>query len=370
MGNDDITLVSTTDSPEQVQAALTGKPEAPKAPAEPAAPPPAEPPVTPPAEPPAADAAAPAGTPEEQADREASEAGKKLAAHAKRKNQIQQEIDELIWKKHQARSDIEAEEARLNELRRQRAELDTPPPKSPSDKPAVAAKADKGGKKGDDDPAEPQLDATGADGNAKYATYEDYLSDHAKWTREMAERAARRVVEQERATDRERIERESANRAVQERLALYNKNLETFKQTHADFDAAFEEAKAEVRDALVALGPDAMKVVDGFTIFDAEDGPALSYYLVKHPDELKAIAMKAPPQQLIHLSRLEERIRQGGVTQSPPARPPAAPTETKAPEPIKPVGSGPTATTVPLDEAEFQDYKARREREIRARRSA
>lgn len=347
MPDDTITLVSTTDTPEQVTAALTGKP-APETPA-------GETPETPEGTPPATE------TPEQKDNREASEAGGRLA---KRKQKFQDEIDELTRSKYNVRRDVEAEEARLADLRRQREALEqSAPERKPA--PRAAAPADTAA---DDALPEPKLDAVDDAGTAKYATYEDYLSDHAKWTKAQAEAAARQVIAQEREADRARIERESSNRAVHGRLADYNTRLEEFKKTHADFDAAFADAKAEVQETLVAIGPDALKIVDGYTVFDADDGPGLAYYLLKHPEELKAVALKAPPQQLIHLARLEERIRQGGAS-TKPARPPAAP-ETKAPEPIQPVGSGPTATTVPSDGESYQDYKVRRERELRARRGA
>ena len=351
MPDDTITLVSTTDSAEQVQAALTGK----AVEAKPAETPAAETPPEPKAEPetPAADE-----TPEQAEERESKEASEAGSRLAKRKQKFQQEIDELTRSKYAVRRDVEAEESRLSELRRQREEFERQAAAKPPTPETPAA-----------DESEPKLDALDDKGIAKYATYEDYLSDHAKWTKAQAEAAARRVVEEERKVDRERIERESSTRVVHGRLAEYNTALETFKKTHADFDAAFEDAKAEVQDTLVALGPDALRVVDGYTVFDAEDGPGLTYYLLKHPDELKTVATKPPQQQLIYLARLEERIRSGGAAPKAPARSPAAP-ETKAPEPIKPVGSGPTATTVPSDEESYQDYKARRERDLRTRRGA
>lgn len=362
MPDDTITLISTTDTPEQVEAALTNKPAA--KPAEKTAEKPAETPAETPAEgePPAAETAESATeTPaqkEERETKEASEAGGRLA---KRKKSIQDEIDELTRSKHTVRRDVEAEEARLHELRRQRQELEGAGKPEPTEKAATAAET-----KVAEGRPEPKLDAVDDKGNAKYATYEDYLSDHAVWTREEAVLAARKLIDQEKAADRERIERESASRVVNERLAAYNTNLEEFKKTHADFDAAFEDAKDAVQETLVGLGPQALKVIDGYTVFDAEDGPALTYYLLKRPDELKAIALKAPQQQIVHLARLEERIRQGGAKKTGPS--PSAAPETKAPEPIKPVGSGPTATTVPLDEESYQDYRARRERELRAKR--
>lgn len=357
MPDDTITLVSTTDTAEQVQEALTSKPA--EKPADKSAETPAdEKPADAAADDKPADAPPANETPEQRDTREASEAGGRLA---KRKKSIQDEIDDLTRNKHSVRRDVEAEEARLYDLRRQREGLEAAQPKPPE--PPAQAKTTTETTEGR---AEPKLDAVDAEGNAKYATYEDYLSDHAVWTKEEAILAARKTLEDERNADRERIERESASRAVTERVAAYHANLETFKKTHADFDAVFEDAKDAVRDTLIALGPQALKVLDGYTVFDAEDGPALTYYLLKRPDELKAIALKAPQQQIVHLARLEERIRQGGAKKSGPS--PSAASETKAPEPIKPVGSGPTATTVSSDEESFADYRARRERELRSKR--
>jgi hypothetical protein len=361
MGDDDITLISTTDTPEQVQEALVGRPEKPAEKKE-------EPPPDAGAEekgeeaPPAEEAA----TEEEAAPKEEetpAEKAERQTRGTKRKQTIAEEINELTRTKHTVRMDVEAEEARLADLRRQREEIEHQVAK-PAEKPDAKADA----KPDADGREEPKLDATDDKGDAKYATYEDYLSDHAKWTREEATLAAKRVVEEARNADRARIEQESASRAVNERLVEYQTHLEEFKKTHVDFDAAYEDAKAPVQQLMVALGPDSLKVIDGFTVFDAEDGPALTYYLLKHPDELKAIAMKAPPQQLIHLSRLEERIRPPDVKKPGPST--GAAPKTRAPEPIKPVGSAPTATTVPIEDEPYQEWKARRERELRARRGA
>jgi len=357
MADDTITLVSTTDSAEDVQAALTNKPAE-----KPAGDKPAEK-ATAPAETPEAESAE--ETPEQAEERESREEASAAAGTlAKRRAKIQASIDKDIQRKTNARLDAEAEEARLQELRRQRQELEAAGTPAEREKTREAPAA---AKETDAAPAgrpEPKLDAVDDKGNAKYATYEDYLSDHAVWSKEEAILAARQLIDQERHADRARIERESTDRVVNERLAAYNDKLEAFKKTHADFDAAFEDAKEAVQDALVALGPNALKVIDGYTVFDAENGPALAYHLLKKPDELKAIASLAPPQQLVALARLEERIRPAGAKRNGPS---AAVTETKAPEPIRPVGSGPTATTVSPDDESYQDYKARRARELRAR---
>lgn len=365
MADDTITLVSTSDTEDQVLEALTGKPPEAKAPETPA--PPAETPAETP--PPADDKAAGAETAEttetaeQKADRETREASEAGGRLAKRRVSIQSEIDELTRNKYNVRRDVEAEEARLGELRRQREDLETQVAKPDTKKPDAAAKPETTTET--TDRPEPKVDAADDGGNAKYATYEDYLSDHAKWTKEQAEAATKRVIAETQQADRARIERESASRVANERVALYQQHLDEFKKTHADFDAVYEDAKDAAQGIRIALGPDAFRTIDGFTVFDAEDGPALTYHLLKNPDDVKAIALKPPAQQVIHLARLEERIRQGGA--KAPGPPPLAAPATKAPEPIKPVGSSPTATTVSPDEESFRDYVTRREREIKAR---
>jgi hypothetical protein len=368
MADDTITLVSTSDTPDQVLEALTGK--APEATPPPATPPAAEtPPEEKPSEtPPPAEDKAPeaepetAETPEQKTDREAREASEAGSRLAKRRVSIQSEIDELTRNKYNVRRDVEAEEARLSELRRERERLE-----GEVAKPATAKPEGKGEPPpAADERPEPKVDAVDDKGTAKYATYEEYLSDHAKWTREQAEAGAKRVIAEQQKADRERIERDSASRAVNERVAKYQHNLDEFKKTHADFDAVYEDAKEAAQAIRIALGPDAFTTIDGYTVFDAEDAPGLTYYLLKNPDEVKAIAMKAPPHQVIHLARLEERLRQEGAKAPGPSSH-AAPVKTKAPEPIKPVGSSPTASTVSPDEESYQDFKARRERELRAR---
>jgi hypothetical protein len=177
MPDDTITLISTTDTAEQVQEALTNKPA--EKPEKKSAETPAEKP-----EEAATEAPPPAETPEQKDERETKEASEAGGRLAKRKKSIQDEIDDLTRSKHNVRRDVEAEEARLYEIRRQREQLeaqkppDTPAAKAPDEKP-------------DEGRPEPKLDAVDAAGNAKYATYADYLSDHTAWGREEA--SARRV---------------------------------------------------------------------------------------------------------------------------------------------------------------------------------
>jgi hypothetical protein len=371
---DDITLVSSTDSPEEVQAALTGKTvEAVKAENEAAAAAAkaAEPPPVPAAKP-AADAkaetpaepAAPANeTPEQKAERE------RTAPWQKRLNKIQTQIDEFTEKKHQTRREAEQEELRLANLRREAAELEAKLAAGKSATPAPAAAADKTPTLSDAPsvPA-PKLEDLNADGSPKFKNYEAWMDAHSEWTiaeaARRSEAVAKRAAEEARNADRARIERATADRETQNALAHYGTRLEEFKTTHADFDAVVDAAQPIAQGIVEDLGPDAFAIIDRYTTVDADNGPGIVYYLAQHPAEMERIAKLSPPLQLAALGKIDARLEAA----STPARPPVAAPVTKAPEPIKPVGSSPTTSGVAPDDEDYQAYKARRNAEERAAR--
>lgn len=371
MGQDDITLTSSTDSEVEVQAALTDKTveqvEA-EIKAAAAAAPPAEPEtkVAPPAakpdgkteETPEAKAEPtpdPNETPEQKAERE-----RKASSVDKRVNKIQARIDEVWAKKKEAeRATEEAERRRVaaekaaEEAERKAAEAaaKATPPATP---PAEAA-------------AKPKLDDKDAQGNPLYATYEDWTDALGKWhgdraKAEASRESAERIAALEKA-ERERIDRESALRGRQEVLAQYASRIEEFKTTAPDYDAVIEGATDVVEELQRELGPSALDVIEQFTTADAINGPAVQYHLAQHTDDLERIAKLAPAHQLIELARLDARLEAAKT----PARPPVAAPVTTAPEPIKPVGSSPTTSGVSPEDEPYRDYALRRNREERMR---
>lgn len=417
MGDRDITIVSTTDSAEDVQAALTGKPAESSEPAKPAeTSTPAETSAVPvveakPAETPAAPVADAATSDEKPAD--SAQADDKPAAQetkdqrdarleTERKNsrerrlaKIQSEIDGYVAKKHETRREAEQAAAELEDLRRRRDQLHAEveaaegkrqPVAAPASAPAsdIAAVVAK-------DPRvvaarqglamvgpEPQLDDTNADGTARFGSYEAYVSAVAKWNRTAATAEAKVAAAEEAAlakqeltqADRARIERDEATRAQHEILATYNDHLEEFKQRTPDFDAVFEGAREFIQELVEQRGPQVTNIVDGYTTQDAENGPAIVYHLAQHPEELRQIVALPPRQQIAALARLDERLGSASpAAPAAPARTPAAPV-TRAPEPMKPVGGTPTAPTVSPDDEPYGAYKARRDREERDRAAA
>lgn len=377
--DDTITLVSTSDSPEEVAAALTGTPPAAK-PADKAVDKAVEKPADPatPGEKPA-EAAKPVETkadektddipanetPEQKVDREA--AATRVSSRQKRLDRIQADIDAAYAKKKAAEREADAETDRLADIRKKReqaeAEIVAAKPKEPE---TPAAKAL-------DLADEPKLDAKKADGSDAYATYEDWQSDHAKWTirksQEAAQTAAETVAAQTKAdlskADRERIDRDRATRATDEALATHTDKIEEFRKTHADFDAVCQDAVDIVGDIKAELGARAFDVIDQFTLHDSLNSAALMYYLAQHEDEVRAIAAKPVPQQIIALARIDSSLGTASKPSGP--APVATPVKTKAPEPIQPVSSTPTVSTVSAEDEDYQVYKNRRNREDRIR---
>lgn len=377
----DITIVSTTDSPEQVQAALTGKPAADPAPATPSAETPAAAtpadadaePATPPAAPDAdaAPATPPASeTPEQKAEREAQEqlTATRANRREKRKQSIQEEINELVARRGSVRRDVEAEEARIAELRAKREALEngttpaaaappaTPPATAPATPPAAGTPVF--------DKPQPKIDDKNEDGSAKYPNYDDWVIGLTNWSNERAEfiaehKATEKLTAKERA-DRARIEHETAVRAQSETLATYQSKLAEFRKATPTFDADYQDAAEDIEAIQQELGPNSLDVIDLYTTRDADNGPAMVHYLVTHPDEMKRIAALPAPLQLAALGKLDGRFDDA----SPTARRPVAPPVTRAPEPIKPLGSSPTPAVTPdPDNETYEEYKARRNRE-------
>jgi hypothetical protein len=367
MGNQDISLVSSTDTPEQVQAALAETPVVEETKKPDAAAPPATDDTAAAdkaaADKAAADAAAaaketPPADGEETAVQKAEKASK--TARERRTEKIQSQIDKSIATREAARRDADAEEARVAALKAERAALEaelalkraTPPaPETPD---AGAAK--------------PKLADTQADGTPRYANYEEWVDAVGAWHAAKAQAASNQSVEtlkqEQTQAERDRIDHARATRAEQNAVASYESKLDAFKTSTPDFDAVLTAAQEAVQEIVEDIGPDALHVLDTYTVHDAENGPAIVHYLSQHPDEMRRIAELTIPRQLAALGRLDERLAPASKKPAQRAKPPVS----SAPDPITPVGGSPTSSSVPLEDEPYTVYKARREREERVAR--
>jgi hypothetical protein len=337
---DEVTIVSTTDSEADVRSALgaDAAAEMPKADEQGNAAVSADAAVDAKGGAPlAADAAAAESDSDDDAagdGGDTSEAGKKLA---KRKRSLQERINELTHDKYatvRERDAAVAEVARLNALLETVAKAPAKP--QPSDARATAAK--------------PKVE--------DFQTYEDFVEALADWKADQKATArageVKKEIDDRLAAERQADVDQATARAQQQILTSYAARVDEFRKTHPDLNAALEQV-----DSDEYVVPPMMRA----HILQSDIGPALQYHLAKNPDDFRRIAALPPGPMLVQLGKLEARL--DVATPGPTS---AAAPVTRATPPIKPVGGSATASTVPLDELPYQDYKKRREAEIAARR--
>lgn len=326
-------LVSTSDTPEQVAAALGGASATTETPVSTTtevdhsigAPFTVPDDTKTPDKTPAADDK----TPAPEAKAEPTPAAEPAADTAKpalkpKHNDPQKRIDEITKKFRDAERQNADILARLQERERELMALRQPqtPPPANSAKPAA----------GTVDPNEPTED--------QFETYTAFIEARADYRAEKkaAEIADRRLNEHL-ASERERLAREQANRTEMELAAAHAQRINDFKSRHADFDEVVGNSDVEVslvmRDAIV----------------QSPVGPDLTYYLGTHPDECARIAAMPPGKALMEMGRIEailerqsapvETAKAPVITDAPAAIPPL----TSAPPPIRPITGGATTAT-------------------------
>lgn len=107
-------------------------------------------------------------------------------------------------------------------------------------------------------------------------------------------------------------------------------------------------------------------------IVNSDMGAKLMYHLGQNPEEAQRIAKLSPIRGIAELGKLEDRLTPKGSMKSEKTPEPATPAVSKAPAPITPLSSAPSATPTHKDPAtmsfkELREYERQREAE-RARR--
>ena len=178
-----------------------------------------------------------------------------------------------------------------------------------------------------------------------FDTYDEYQEAMVDWR--VTERLEKREAEQ-----RERIARDQAQHDQKKVVDEHVARIDVFKKAHADFDAVIDKGKnlpltRPMQDAVV----------------NSDSGPALMYHLCQHPEECDLIAAMPPMMAVKEMGKLEAQIEA-----APTGPVSSADSLTQAPRPIKPVGGGATASTMPLDQMSYRDYKRIRDKEEAAER--
>jgi hypothetical protein len=195
----------------------------------------------------------------------------------------------------------------------------------------------------DAETAKPETKA--ADGRPEKPKLEHFES-YDKWEDakdEYMEKLADWKVDQREKQRSEQFRQQQAQQQAQAVAKTFNERLAAAKARIADFDDVVQGAIAD-HDVQISR---AMSEA----ITESEQGPDVVYYLAKHPDEAKRISALSPLAAAREIGKIEVKV----APEAEPDKP--AKTVSKAPPPIKTVGS--TASTVKTlaDAKTFQDYK-------------
>lgn len=179
-------------------------------------------------------------------------------------------------------------------------------------------------------------------------TYEAAL---ITWTTETTTRALEARREQ---TDSVRATEEAQQKQQEE---AQKANLALQKKWGQDRDAALEkypdyEEVAESDDVHISAA-------SAFAIMNADNGTDIAYYLGKNPKEAERIAALPPLKQQLEIGRLSLKLEDGEKR-----------SVTKAPPPVKTaIRSRERAAEESASEETMEEYAARRQREISAKRT-
>jgi hypothetical protein len=138
------------------------------------------------------------------------------------------------------------------------------------------------------------------------------------------------------------------------------KAIETHqREMLSNYQAAKDEIKEEYadwNDTLEQFGESPVSASVYVAILSLEEGPRVSYYLAKHPDELEKLNAMFPDQATREVIRLHDRLKTKtppkGTSEPPKPRP-------KLPAPVVPVSTSATnSTATSRDAAASRDYRA------------
>lgn len=194
-------------------------------------------------------------------------------------------------------------------------------------------------------------------GQAKYATYEDYLEDLADW------KVEQRIVKLEKET----IEKDAKAAVERDQRAISDKwkeQVDSARSKHADFMEVALDPKLPIPQG---------SAVEQW-VLDSDIGTEILYHLAKHPDELKAIHAMPPVKAARALTILEAELSDSPAPPPEPAPASAAKRVTSAPPPAHEVGNRQRApdydpVAEALAEGNFEAYRrAENAKEIKSRK--
>jgi hypothetical protein len=150
-----------------------------------------------------------------------------------------------------------------------------------------------------------------------------------------------------RAKEQQESERTRINTQLQTNFETYQSSVAAFKEEHDDWDEVVNQKLAIHESVYLA-------------VMEQENGPQVTYYLGKHPAYAKTLAEMSPLSAVMEIGRLAERLKPGS-TRGPGADTdaPKKPAPKKIPEPVRPLSSAATSSSLTSREAaKNRDFRA------------
>ena len=245
--------------------------------------------------------------PEDSADSESGDA----PAKPRKKPGVHQRIDELTRERRQAERDRDYWREQAQRQLQGLPPTQQPPPSAPA---AEAAS-------GNDEPTLESCDFDVAEFNRR----------HYQWLRDQ---------------DRKQEQAQQRQRALSEREAA-------FRAEHPDYDEVARNPELPITKAMAE------------EIMEADNAPAIVYYLGQNPQEAAAIAQMSERAMGRAIGRLEAKLSAQAAPPPPTQQPPPKPV-TRAPAPVTTL-SGAPAVTKSYEGMSQHEYEAARKKEREAK---
>jgi hypothetical protein len=355
----DISIVSTTDTPEQIADALRGATGA----TDDAA---AEADAAAAAAKPASEQAAPeTGAVETQDgddDEEIEETPETPAP--KKPSSYQRRLDTLFGELKTAQHDLGARDQRVKDLEAEIAALKADPTKAgskPGDgKPATAS--------ADDDDPEPVWD------EEKFDDWAAFVRAQSAWTRRQTTREVERQVAAVKAELTQGLTAQQAEeRARQQALIAHTDRLDAARKKYADFDDVLKKADGVQVSPILqhVMVTDALGADIAYFCAQPANGAQVKTWTDEfnrlaaiRTDENRPTAEREQAERAVYtlIGKVQARVEavpSGPATREVPV--------TGAPDPVKPAGSAPVASTKKPDDMSHEEYRKWRQANSRSR---
>ena len=185
-----------------------------------------------------------------------------------------------------------------------------------------------------------------------FTSYEDWIRASARWEARAELRAAQLAREQE-----------EEKASIKEVFDAHNERIAQGRAKYEDYDEVVGSANTPWKENNNAD----MAASQAFQIalFETDNGEEILYYLGQNHDEMDKFAGLSPAKVAMRVGILSERLAAQQEKDEEPEekaedRQEEQPAAKKKPIPMKPVGTGATRSSVPLDKMSMEDYKKAR----------